>query len=187
MIHVSTDYVFQGDKNIPCREDWETNPLGVYGKTKLAGEKSIEATGCKHIIIRTAWLYGDGNNFVKTMLKLSETHDEVSVVKDQLGTPTSAAELARAMAWLLPTANYGIFHGTCEGDTNWADFTDEIFRLAGKKTKVNHITTEEYVKNNPASANRPAYSILDNMMFRLTGEHRFADWHDAIEEYIKGM
>ena len=72
-------------------------------------------------------------------------------------------------------------------DTNWADFTDEIFRLAGKKTKVNHITTEEYVKNNPASANRPAYSILDNMMFRLTGEHRFADWHDAIEEYIKGM
>ena len=74
-----------------------------------------------------------------------------------------------------------------KGDTNWADFTDEIFRLAGKKTKVNHITTEEYVKNNPASANRPAYSILDNMMFRLTGEHRFADWHDAIEEYIKGM
>ena len=82
---------------------------------------------------------------------------------------------------------HGCFHGTCEGDTNWADFTDEIFRLAGKKTKVNHITTEEYVKNNPASANRPAYSILDNMMFRLTGEHRFADWHDAIEEYIKGM
>ena len=121
------------------------------------------------------------------MLKLSENHDVVRVVKDQLGTPTSAAELARAMAWLLPTENYGIFHGTCEGDTNWADFTDEIFRLAGKKTKVNHITTEEYVKNNPASANRPAYSILDNMMFRLTGEHRFADWHDAIEEYIKGM
>ena len=90
------------------------------------------------------------------------------------------------MAWLLPTANYGIFHGTCEGDTNWADL---LMRSSVwlEETKVNHITTEEYVKNNPASANRPAYSILDNMMFRLTGEHRFADWHDAIEKYIKGM
>ena len=135
----------------------------------------------------TAWLYGDGNNFVKTMLKLSENHDVVRVVKDQLGTPTSAAELAKAMAYLLPTENYGIFHGTCEGDTNWADFTDEIFRLAGKSTKVDHITTEEYVKDNPASANRPAYSILDNFMFRLTGDFRFADWHDAIEEYIRGL
>jgi len=98
-----------------------------------------------------------------------------------------AAELAKAMAYLLPTENYGIFHGTCEGDTNWADFTDEIFRLAGKSTKVDHITTEEYVKDNPASANRPAYSILDNFMFRLTGDFRFADWHDAIEEYIRGL
>ena len=121
------------------------------------------------------------------MLKLSENHDVVRVVKDQLGTPTSAAELAKAMAYLLPTENYGIFHGTCEGDTNWADFTDEIFRLAGKSTKVDHITTEEDVKDNPASANRPAYSILDNFMFRLTGDFRFADWHDAIEEYIRGL
>ena len=187
MMHISTDYVFNGNGTRPYTEFDTPDPKSAYGVTKLAGEKFVQQFAKEFFIIRTAWLYGDGNNFVKTMLKLSETHDEVSVVKDQLGTPTSAAELARAMAWLLPTANYGIFHGTCEGDTNWADFTDEIFRLAGKKTKVNHITTEEYVKNNPASANRPAYSILDNMMFRLTGEHRFADWHDAIEEYIKGM
>ena len=187
MMHISTDYVFNGNGTRPYTEFDTPDPKSAYGVTKLAGEKFVQQFAKEFFIIRTAWLYGDGNNFVKTMLKLSETHDEVSVVKDQLGTPTSAAELARAMAWLLPTANYGIFHGTCEGDTNWADFTDEIFRLAGKKIKVNHITTEEYVKNNPASANRPAYSILDNMMFRLTGEHRFADWHDAIEEYIKGM
>jgi len=120
--------------------------------TKLAGEKFVQQFAKEFFIIRTAWLYGDGNNFVKTMLKLSENHDVVRVVKDQLGTPTSAAELAKAMAYLLPTENYGIFHGTCEGDTNWADFTDEIFRLAGKSTKVDHITTEEYVKDNPASA-----------------------------------
>jgi dTDP-4-dehydrorhamnose reductase len=99
LIHVSTDYVFQGDKNIPCREDWETNPLGVYGKTKLAGEKSIEATGCKHIIIRTAWLYSQwGKNFVKTMQSLTASHDTLKVVFDQVGTPTYAGDLAAVIS-----------------------------------------------------------------------------------------
>ena len=187
MLHISTDYVFDGHGTRPYTEFDTPDPQSAYGVTKLAGEKFVQQFAKEFFIIRTAWLYGDGNNFVKTMLKLSENHDVVRVGKDQLGTPTSAAELAKAMAYLLPTENYGIFHGTCEGDTNWADFTDEIFRLAGKSTKVDHITTEEYVKDNPASANRPAYSILDNFMFRLTGDFRFADWHDAIEEYIRGL
>ena len=187
MIHVSTDYVFEGNGTRPYTEFDAPNPVSAYGKTKLEGENFVKEFAKKHFILRTAWLYGDGKNFVKTMLALAENHDELNVVCDQVGTPTSAVELAKMIHYLEGTENYGTFHATCEGDTNWADFTDEIFRLAGKKTKVNHITTEEYVKNNPASANRPAYSILDNMMFRLTGEHRFADWHDAIEEYIKGM
>ena len=188
LIHISTDYVFSGTGNTPKREYDTVRPASVYGKTKYRGEVFARQYCKRLFIVRTAWLYGYlGKNFVKTMLKLSENHDVVRVVKDQLGTPTSAAELAKAMAYLLPTENYGIFHGTCEGDTNWADFTDEIFRLAGKSTKVDHITTEEYVKDNPASANRPAYSILDNFMFRLTGDFRFADWHDAIEEYIRGL
>ena len=136
-------------------------------------------------IVRTAWLYGDGKNFVKTMLGLSEKYDEVSVVKDQLGTPTSTAELAKAIHFLLGTENYGVFHGTCEGDTNWADFTEEIFRLAGKSTRVNHVTTEEYTAKNPQAAPRPAYSILENYMFKLTSDFMFADWHYAIEQYLK--
>lgn len=99
LIHISTDYVFQGDKNIPCREDWETNPLGVYGRTKLAGEKSIEATECKHLIIRTAWLYSQwGKNFVKTMQALTISHDTLKVVFDQVGTPTYAGDLAAVIS-----------------------------------------------------------------------------------------
>ena len=119
------------------------------------------------------------------MLRLSETNDKVRVVKDQFGTPTSADELAKAIVHLLPTENYGVFHGTCEGFCSWADFTEEIFRLAGKKTVVEAITTQEYEKDNPASASRPAYSVLDNYMLRLTTNFKFADWHDAIEAYLK--
>ena len=114
------------------------------------------------------------------MLSLAETHDEVSVVGDQIGSPTSALELARCIYALEPTDNYGVFHGTCEGFCSWADFTEEIFRLAGKDTKVKHITTDEY----PTPAKRPAYSVLDNMMLRLTSDFVFKDWKDAIAEYM---
>ena len=133
--------------------------------------------------MRTAWLYGDGKNFVKTMLRLSETNDKVRVVKDQVGSPTSAVELAKSIAYLLPTENYGLFHGTCEGDCSWAQFTEEIFRLAGKKTVVEAITSEEY----GAKVKRPAYSILENYMFKMTTDFMFADWHDAIAEYLRNI
>ena len=160
LMHVSTDYVFDGNGTRPYRETDPVGPQGAYGRTKLAGEDFVKEFSHRHFIVRTAWLYGDGKNFVKTMLRLSEDHDKVRVVRDQVGSPTSAAELARAIAYLLPTENYGLFHGTCEGDCSWAQFTEEIFRLAGKNTVVEGITSEEY----GAAVKRPAYSILENYM-----------------------
>ncbi len=187
MIHVSTDYVFEGNGTRPYTEFDAPNPVSAYGKTKLQGELFVKAFAKKYFIFRTAWLYGDGKNFVKTMLRLAENHDEVSVVCDQQGSPTSAVELARAIHHFEPTENYGVFHATCEGDTNWADFTEAIFARAGKKTKVNHVTSEEYAKMNPASAKRPAYSILDNYMMRLTDGYRMAEWESALDEYMKAL
>lgn len=187
LVHISTDYVFAGNGTRPYTEFDQTGPVSAYGTTKLAGEKFVEQFAEHFFTIRTAWLYGDGKNFVKTMLRLSENHDEVSVVDDQVGSPTSTVELAKAIHYLLPTDNYGLFHGTCEGSCSWADFTDEIFRLAGKNTKVNHVSTSKYMEMNPNSAPRPAYSILENYMFKLTSDFMFADWHDAIAEYIKNI
>lgn len=183
LMHISTDYVFDGKGTRPYTEFDAVGPQGMYGRTKLAGENFVKEFADRYFIIRTAWLYGDGKNFVKTMLRLSETNDKVRVVKDQVGSPTSTEELAKAIAYLLPTENYGLFHGTCEGDCSWADFTKEIFRLADKKTVVEPITTEEF----GAAAPRPAYSILENYMFKLTSDFMFADWHDAIARYIKEL
>lgn len=163
LVHVSTDYVFEGNGTKPYMEFDTPNPQGMYGATKLAGEQFVQQFAKDYFIIRTAWLYGDGKNFVKTMLRLAETNDTVRVVGDQYGTPTSAEELAKAIKYLIPTSNYGIFHGTCEGMCSWADFAKEIFRLAGKDTKVEYITTAEY----PTPAVRPAYSVLENYMLKL--------------------
>lgn len=185
MIHVSTDYVFEGNGEMPYKEFDIPNPVSAYGKTKLEGEKFVQQFANKYFILRTAWLYGEGKNFVKTMLQLAETHDEVSVVCDQIGTPTSAVELAKMIHYLEETDNYGLFHATCEGDTNWAAFAEEIFKLAGKNVRVNHVTSEQYAKMNPASANRPAYSILDNYMLRLTSDYKMADWKEALKVYMK--
>ena len=187
MIHVSTDYVFEGNGTRPYTEFDAPNPVSAYGKTKLEGENFVKAFAKKYFILRTAWLYGDGKNFVKTMLRLAETHDTVSVVEDQLGSPTSAVELAKMIHHLEQTENYGLFHATCEGDTNWADFAEAIFAKAGLSTKVNHVSSEEYAKMNPASAKRPAYSILDNYMLRLTSNFRMADWQSALDVYMKEL
>lgn len=185
LMHISTDYVFDGQANTPYTEFDTPNPKAVYGKTKLAGEEFVKQFAQDYFIIRTAWLYGDGKNFVKTMLGLAQNHDKVTVVGDQFGSPTSADELARAVAYLLPTDNFGLFHGTCEGMTNWADFTREIYRLAGKTTVVETVTTQEYDKNaKGVVAPRPAYSVLENYMFKLTTNYMFADWKKAIAEYL---
>lgn len=184
LIHVSTDYVFAGDGERPYTEFDEPDPVSAYGKTKLEGERFVKAFARKYFIFRTAWLYGDGKNFIRTMLRLSESHDTVCVVNDQKGSPTSAAELARAIHHYEPTENYGVFHATCEGDTNWAAFASRIFGKAGKTTGVIPISSEQYAQMNPASARRPAYSILDNYMMRLTDGYRMADWETALDEFM---
>lgn len=176
MVHISTDYVFSGDSSKPYNEFDKPDPQSVYGKTKLAGEEFVRQFSNKYFIIRTAWLYGDGKNFIKTMLGLAEKNDKVRVVSDQIGSPTSADQLAKAIAYLLPTENYGIFHGTCEGVCSWAEFAEEIFKLYGKNTKVEHITTDQY----PTPARRPKYSVLDNYMLKLTSDFKFMDWKDAL-------
>ena len=185
LVHISTDYVFDGHASVPYTEFDAPNPEAVYGKTKLAGEDFVRQFAKDYFIIRTAWLYGEGKNFVKTMLGLSETRKSVTVVGDQFGSPTSADELAKAIAYLLPTDNFGLFHGTCEGMTNWADFTREIYRLAGKSTEVITVTSAEYEKNTSGViAPRPEYSVLENYMLKLTTKHMFADWEKSIAEYL---
>lgn len=181
LFQISTDYVFSGDAKKPYVETDQPNPQSVYGSTKLAGERFVQAFSDRYFIIRTAWLYGEGKNFVGTMLRLAQSNDQVRVVGDQAGSPTSAAELAKMMHLLEPTDNYGMFHGTCEGECSWAEFAEEIFKQAGRPTEVVKITTEEF----GAAAKRPAYSVLDNQMLRLTTDFRMQQWQDALSEYLK--
>lgn len=184
MFHISTDYVFAGDAVKPYTEFDTPNPKSMYGSTKLAGENFVKEFSDRHFIVRTAWLYGDGKNFVRTMLKLSENNDVVNVVSDQVGSPTSTKVLADIIDKLVFTDNYGTFHGTCEGVCSWAEFTEEIFRLKGIATKVKKITSEEYGAMYPAAAKRPAYSVLDNYMLRLTTGYMVQNWREAIKKYL---
>lgn len=181
-VQVSTDYVFDGNANSPYTEEDVTNPMSVYGSTKLAGEEFVKENCVKHFIIRTAWLYGEGKNFVKTMLGLAERNSEVRVVSDQYGTPTSALELARAISFIMETDNYGIYHGTCEGVTTWNKFAEEIFRMAGKAVTVIPITTDEF----KAVAARPKYSVLEDKKLKSLG-YSMKTWKEALQEYMNAM
>ena len=185
LIHISTDYVFNGKKQGVYYETDPTAPESVYGETKEAAERMVKELCNRYFILRTAWLYGDGKNFAKTMLKISETNSKVRVVCDQIGTPTSAKELAKGIDSLLFTDNYGLFHATCEGQCSWADFAKEVFRLAGRDTVVEEVTTKQYLADYPQQAKRPANSVLENHMFKMTNGYLFADWKDAIKEYMK--
>lgn len=180
MVHISTDYVFDGEKGSAYTETEEVNPQSAYGRTKWAGEKFVMENTEKYIILRTAWLFGDGKNFVKTMLGLSETQDEITVVDDQFGSPTSAKELAKAIRVILDTGKYGIYHATCEGVCNWYEFAKEIFRLAGKETKVIPVTSKEYVQK----AKRPPYSVLENKNMKESTGYVMSSWQDAVKEYM---
>lgn len=185
LIHVSTDYVFPGNGNVPYTEFDPVGPKSAYGRSKLAGEEFVQNLTSRYFILRTAWLYGDGKNFVKTMVNASKTRDEVSVVMDQRGTPTTTMELARMIHYLAGSQEYGLYHATCEGDSNWADFTQEIYSQLGISTRVNKVTSEEYKAMNPKSADRPKFSILDNSMLRLTrASFSMKDWKDALIEYL---
>ncbi|MCX8128604.1 MAG: dTDP-4-dehydrorhamnose reductase [Clostridia bacterium] len=181
IIQVSTDYVFDGNTNQPRREFDHVNPMSVYGKSKELGERLVRETNPRHFIVRTAWLYGEGNNFVRTILKLAKEKDEVSIVNDQIGSPTSTKDLAACILDLTDTYNYGTYHATCEGYCSWYDFAKKIFSLKGINIKVNAITTEQLAR----PAHRPKYSVLDNFMLNIHGMNRFRTWDEAVEEYLK--
>ena len=181
MVYVSTDYVFNGQSEKPYREFDVTNPQSVYGVTKLQGEQLVKEILGRHYILRTAWLYGDGNNFVRTMLRLAENNDTLRVVHDQIGTPTSTVELAKAVFKLLASDAYGTYHGTCQGQCSWYEFACEIFRQASKEVKVIPVTTDEF----PRPAKRPAHSVLDNYMLRMTVGDPMSTWQEALQEYLK--
>ena len=180
LVQVSTDYVFNGNGTRPYREDDMTSPNSVYGTSKLMGENFVKEFCSKYFIVRTAWLYGDGNNFVRTMIKLSETNKELNVVDDQVGSPTSTVDLSKAIINLIDTEYYGIYHGTCEGQCSWYEFAKKIFEIKNIDIEVNPVTSEEFKRPAP----RPAYSVLDNFMFKLVDLNTFRQWEDSLEEYL---
>ena len=184
LIHVSTDYVFQGDKCTPCQESWETSPNGVYGKTKLAGEQSIERVGCKHIIIRTAWLYSQwGKNFVKTMQQLTATKDSLKVVFDQVGTPTYAGDLADAIHHIYQNnllEHEGVYHFSNEGVISWYDFAKEICELSGNTCDIQPCHSDEF----PSKVKRPHFSVLDKTKIKDTFGVKVPYWKDSLKKCI---
>lgn len=192
VIHLSTDYVFSGDKPEPYVETDATGPIGVYGKSKLAGEIAVAAANPRHVILRTAWVYSPfGKNFVKTMLRLAETRDELSVVSDQWGNPTSALDIADAVLAACErlrrkedAQTHGVFHLAGTGDATWADFAEEIFRastrLGGPGATVRRITTGEY----PTKAARPANSRLDSRRFGDVFGYSAPDWRRSVQATV---
>lgn len=187
LVHVSTDYVFGGDLDVEkaYKEDDPKNPVTAYGITKLHGEEAIEENLDKYYIFRTAWLYGDGNNFVRTMLKLGETKDELNVVSDQHGSPTYAEDLANFIAEAIEKKiPYGIYNATNEGYTTWYDFTKAIFEYAGIICKVNPVTTEEYIEMMKVTqAKRPKNSQMSKEKLKKYGIN-VPDWKDGLKRYL---
>ena len=201
LIHISTDYVFGGNGKEPYTEDMEKNPLGVYGKTKSDGEDAIQKEMTQYYILRTAWLYGfDGKNFVYTMTKLMNSHDNIRVVNDQKGTPTCAQDLAAAIIKIIEKTDSateafgkhsapssGIYHFTNGGETNWYDFACEIYRLGKKYGKItqecqiNPCTTEEY----GAKVQRPAYSVLSKAKISKALKIKIPEWQHSLEKFMK--
>lgn len=181
MVYISTDYVFPGTGERFYEVDDETEPLGVYGATKLDGELAVKELLARYFIVRISWAFGkNGNNFVKTMLRLAETHDEVSVVNDQVGSPTYTADLAPLLCDMVVSEKYGTYHATNEGVCTWADFAEEIFRLSNTGTQVNRILTAEY----PARVRRPLNSKLSKRSLDAAGFARLPNWRDALRRYF---
>lgn len=180
LVHISTDYVFDGEAIKSYREFDRVNPQSVYGTTKWQGEELVRQILGRHYILRTAWLYGDGNNFVRTMLRLADEQPFLKVVHDQIGSPTSTADLARAIFRLLQSDAYGTYHATCQGQCSWYEFAQEIFLQAGRKIEVRPVTTADF----PRPARRPAHSVLDNYMLRMTVGDPMRPWQQALQDYL---
>lgn len=181
MLYLSTDYVFPGTGDRFYEPEDPTGPLGAYGATKLAGELAVQELLDRYFIVRISWVFGkNGNNFVKTMLRLSETKSEVNVVCDQIGSPTYTADLAPLLCDMIMTDKYGTYHATNEGICSWAEFAEEIFRLAGKQVKVNYIPTSAY----PTRAVRPLNSRMSKDKLEQAGFARLPHWKDALKRYL---
>ena len=178
MIYISTDYVFGGDGDTPHEIDSPKSPLSVYGKSKLAGEEAVKRILEKYYIVRTSWVFGkNDNNFVKAMLRLAQTRDEINVVSDQVGSPTYTSDLAILLCDMALAEKYGIYHATNEGFCSWAEFAEEIMRLVGSECKIIPIPSEQY----PAKAARPKNSRLSKASLAEAGFSRLPDWKDALE------
>lgn len=189
LFHVSTDYVFDGTAHTPYTEDVTPSPLGAYGRTKLAGERAVMASGCRYLIFRTAWLYSEyGKNFLKTMLRLTSERERLQVVFDQIGTPTYAGDLALAIFSIIEAERYagneGVYHFTDEGVCSWYDFAAEIAAAAGHdKCRIQPCHTAEF----PTKAARPAYSVLDKTKFKETFQMDIPHWREAMKYCLEKL
>lgn len=184
MVYISTDYVYGGVGNEPFEVTAPTTPCNVYGKTKLAGEEAVKKYCEKYFIIRTSWVFGiNGGNFVKTMLRLSETHSTLTVVDDQIGSPTYTPDLAKLICDMVVTSEYGTYHGTNENFCSWCEFARAIMKKAGKDTVINPTTTAEY----GAKAERPLNSRLSKKCLDDAGFKRLPTWENALERYLEEL
>ena len=182
LVHISTDYIFNGKNDRPWVEDDELGPISVYGKSKLKGEEAILETLDKYFIVRTAWLYGiNGKNFPKTMLELAKNHSEITVVYDEVGTPTYTPDLAYGISELIETDYYGIYHLTNSGNCSWCEFARYIFEVADKDVKVVPVTASEFARPAP----RPSYSVLENKNWVDKGFKPLRSYKEAIKEYVE--
>lgn len=181
MVYISTDYVFPGMGDKAYEVDDPTGPLSVYGQTKLDGEKAVREVLHNHFIVRISWVFGkNGNNFIKTMLRLGKEHDTVNVVCDQIGSPTYTADLAVLLCNMIETEKYGTYHATNEGYCSWAEFAEEIFKQAEYTTKVNFITTDQY----PTKAKRPSNSRMSKCKLSENGFSLLPPWQDALRRFL---
>jgi dTDP-4-dehydrorhamnose reductase len=182
MVYISTDYVFDGKGDQPFEVTDQPNPINYYGKTKYEGELEVQKLLDKYFIIRISWVFGkNGNNFVKTMLRLAKERDEISVVADQIGSPTYTYDLTRLIVDMIQTEKYGIYHATNEGYCSWYEFASEIFRQAGLEVKVKPIKTEDYI----TKAKRPKNSRLSKRKLVQQGFSGLKEWEGALREFIK--
>ena len=182
LVHVSTDYVFDGTKEVPYEEFDLPNPLSVYGRSKLWGEKLIQSVGGAYFIVRTSWLYGDGRNFVRTMLQLAAQKNKLTVVRDQYGTPTFTKDLVWVIAQLMETDFYGIYHASNQGSCSWFEFAQKIFEYTGQAVQVEAVSSEAF----PVKATRPKHSVLENRLLRLRGLDIMRPWEEALQDYLGG-
>lgn len=181
LVYISTDYVFDGQADRPYREYDNTAPQTVYGESKRAGEVLAQTLSSKYFIVRTSWVYGQyGSNFVKTMLKLGAEKDSLSVVHDQIGSPTYTVDLARFLLQLIQTEKYGIYHASNSGHCSWHEFAQAIFETAGLQVNALPVTTEQF----PRPAKRPAYSVMDHTAIRANDLEGLPHWRDGLERFL---